>query len=237
MQLIKNNIERVCQEDEIYENELCLDGKYILELGCGKAYISRKIATTGKNRHLVATEVDKIQHSKNLAITDLPNVRFILAGAESIPEKDESFDIVLMFKSLHHVPMQLMDKTLNEIHRVLKPNGLAYISEPIFAGDFNEVLCLFHNEEQVRKAAFKAVKNAVNSNLFQLKKQIFFTTPRHYTNFEDYENRIIKVTHTEHNLSVDHLEIIKQKFSQYLTANGADFQIPIRVDLLQKNSI
>ena len=34
---------------------------------------------------------------------------------------------------------------------------MAYISEPIFAGDFNDVLRLFHDEEQVRQYAFGAI--------------------------------------------------------------------------------
>lgn len=99
-------------------------------------------------------EVDVIAHRKNLQITDLPNVTFGLAGAQDIPLDDETADIVLMFKSLHHVPVELMETSLREIRRVLKPAGLAYISEPIFACDFNEILRLFHNEQEVREAAF-----------------------------------------------------------------------------------
>lgn len=235
MELLNTHIERTCHEDEIYENKLSLDGKHILELGCGKAFISRAIASMGKDRTLVATEVDEVQHNKNLEITDLNNVRFVLAGGEDIPEDDETFDVVFMFKSLHHVPLDLMDDTLSEIHRVLKPGGLAYISEPVFQGDFNEILRLFHDEEEVRLAAFNAVKKAVDNETLLLKEQIFFNAPRHYDNFEDFENRIIKVTHTNHELSDEHLEKVRDKFSEYATSSGADFVTPIRVDLLQKS--
>lgn len=233
MKLIENNIVRVCQEHEIYEKVLSLDGKHLLELGCGKALISRAIASTGDNRSLVAMEVDQIQHNKNKQITDLDNVRFELAGGEDIPEEDNQFDVVFMFKSLHHVPMDQMDATLNEIHRVLKPGGLAYISEPIFAGEFNEVLRLFHDEEVVRQAAFDALKKSVDDNKFTSKEQIFFNTARHYADFDSFENRIIKVTHTDHQLSEAHLAQVKAKFSEYLTADGVEFLAPSRVDLLQ----
>lgn len=233
MKLINNDAERICQENKIYEAVLSLDGKHILELGCGNGYTSRAIATTGKNRNIVAMEVDQIQHHKNLQITDLPNVRFALAGGEDIPEDDNSFDVVFMFKSLHHVPMEQMDATLNEIHRVLKPKGIAYISEPIFAGDFNQVLRLFHDEEVVRKAAFNALKKAVEQDKFKSEQQIFFNTPRHYANFEDFESRVIHVTHTNHQLSAQHLQKVREEFSQHSTINGADFLAPMRVDLLQ----
>ena len=81
-------------------------------------------------------------------------MKFDLAGAQQIPLDDGSVDIVLMFKSLHHVPLELMEASLQEINRVLKPGGLAYISEPVFSGDFNDILRLFNNEKKVREAAF-----------------------------------------------------------------------------------
>ena len=85
-------------------------------------------------------------------------------------------DVVLMFKSLHHVPVDLMDQALREIRRVLKPDGLVYISEPLFAGEFNEILRLFHDEQKVREAAFSAVKKAVDAGLFRLVEEIFRIT-------------------------------------------------------------
>ena len=42
---------------------------------------------------------------------------FGLAGAEDIPLGDESVDVVFMFKSLHHVPVDLMDQSMREIRR------------------------------------------------------------------------------------------------------------------------
>jgi len=234
MEYIKASIEHNCQENEIYEEVLSLDNKRILELGCGKADITRHIATTGAGRSVVAMEVDKIQHDKNLEIDNLPNVKFTLAGGEDIPEDDQTFDVVFMFKSLHHVPLESMDDTLKEIHRVLKPGGLAYISEPVFDGDFNEVIRLFHDEEIVRKAAFAAVKNSIENGQFKLQEQIFFNAPRHYKNFEDFEDRLIKVTHSDHSLSEELLEQVKQEFSKHMTDNGADFLTPGRIDLLTR---
>lgn len=234
MKLIQSPIERICQEDEIYENKLSLDNKHLLELGCGKAYVTRKIVTTGTGRSIVATEVDEIQHEKNLQIDDLPNASFKLAGGENIPEDDATFDIVFMFKSLHHVPLESMDDTLQEIHRVLKPGGLAYLSEPVFDGDFNEVLRLFHDEEMVREAAFNAIKEAINQGLFQLQEEIFFNAPRHYENFEDFENRLINVTHENHQLPEALLQRVRQQFSKHMTENGADFLTPARVDILRR---
>ena len=135
MQLMIDPIARLCAESEILREQLTLDGARILELGCGKAEATRRIAADGQGRTIVACEVDEIQHAMNLARTDLPNVTFRLGGAEAIAAADESFDVVMLFKSLHHVPMPLMAQALKEIRRVLRPGGVAYVSEPIFAGE------------------------------------------------------------------------------------------------------
>ena len=231
---ISKNSNIVCDESEIIEQALSLNNKTILELGCGKADKTRLIATTGQERTIIATEVDETQHSKNLLIGDLPNVSFVLGGSENIPLADDSVDIVMMFKSLHHVPVELMDKALEETRRVLKPGGFAYISEPVFEGEFNEVLRLFHDEEIVRKAAFESIVRAVDSGNLILSEQLFFSTPNSFESFKVFENRIIKVTHTEHSLSDDLLQKVKDQFALNMGDNGAQFIVPIRVDLLQK---
>jgi len=236
MKLIEPVVTRTCPEMEVYNQLLELDGKAILELGCGRAEITRAIATDGINRRVTALEVDEIQHRNHLAIDDLPNVEFIMAGAEDIPFADNSFDVVFMFKSLHHVPLELMDRALQEIHRVLRPGGHAYISEPVFAGDFNDLLKLFHNEEKVRQAAFNAVKHAVDSGLLALASETFFLSPMYFENFADFENKILKATHTHHKLSNELYEQVKQKFESHMAPDGANFLMPIRIDLLKNEA-
>ena len=222
-----------CSEREIYE-QLPLDNKTILELGCGKADITRLIATGGAGRKITATEVDEIQHAKNLLIDDLPNVTFIIAGSEKIPVDDASFDIIFMFKSLHHVPTDLMADALREVERVLKPGGIAYISEPVFKGDFNEVLRLFHDEELVRAAAQKAIKQALGNKSLTLLEEVNFNSPMSFKNFEDFENKTIKVTHTQHALSPQLQQQVEDQFALNMGDDGANFLMPIRVAILQK---
>lgn len=234
MKIAEQQIEINCPEAEIYNRLLSLDGKHILELGCGSAEITRNIATSGRDRKITALEVDRIAHEKNLQITDLPNVTFVLSGAQDIPLEDESVDVVFMFKSLHHVPLELMQPAMHEIRRVLKPGGLAYISEPVFAGDFNEVLRLFHDEQLVREAAFETIKRAVDEDLFRLVEETFFNSPMRFENFAEFENNTIKATHTEHELDETLYEMVKKRFEQHIGDDGAHFLMPIRVDLLQK---
>jgi ubiquinone/menaquinone biosynthesis C-methylase UbiE len=234
MNISNPNANLVCDERDIYEQLLPLQGADILELGCGKADKTRAISQGGKARSITALEVDEIQHAANLRNNDLANVTFRFGGAEAIPAADESFDIVLMFKSLHHVPVDKMDQAMAEIGRVLKPGGLAYISEPVYAGAFNEILRLFHDEKAVREAAFSAVERAVAAGRFELADERFFSTPGHYDSFEQFEERILKVTHSDHRLSPDLYQRVREQFMRHMTPQGADFQSPLRVDLLRK---
>ena len=227
-------VDGVINEAEVYSRLLPLDGARIIELGCGAAAHTRAIAESGRPASILACEVDTIQHENNLAITDLPTVTFAHAGAQAIPAEDGSADIVMMFKSLHHVPLDAMDSAMQEIRRVLRPGGLAYISEPVYAGDFNEVLRLFHDEKAVREAAFATVRKAAEQGVLELAGQHFFNTPSAFEDFADFERKIIGVTHTDHKLSPELLQAVRKKFESFMGPEGARFTMPIRVDLLRR---
>jgi ubiquinone/menaquinone biosynthesis C-methylase UbiE len=232
MRISDPEVTLVANEAEILDELLHLQGATVLELGCGKADKTRIVAK--KAAVVLALEVDEIQLAKNLTIADLPNVRFAQGGAEKIPADDSSFDIVMMFKSLHHVPTEVMDNVFSEIRRVLNPGGLAYISEPVYAGDFNEVMKLFHDEKAVREAAFAAEQRAVSSGVLALVTQRFFLQPMHFENFGQFEEQVLRVTHTEHRLSAETLEKVRAKFNANMTKQGATYHMPIRADLLMK---
>jgi SAM-dependent methyltransferase len=233
MQITIPDINQICEEHLLFARLLPEQAR-VLELGCGKAEKTRAIAKDDKIAYLLALETDAIQHAINLTHTDLPKVQFALGAAEAIPAANASFDIVMMFKSLHHVPLEKLDQALTEIHRVLKPGGLAYISEPIFAGEYNEILRLFHDESIVRQAAFAAVERAVTAGLFGLIEQNFFLSPLRYRDFAQFEDNVIKVSHTQHQLTDELQAEIRAKFNAHMTMDGARFLAPIRVDLLRK---
>jgi ubiquinone/menaquinone biosynthesis C-methylase UbiE len=213
---------------------LPLAGARVLELGCGAAEKTRAIAESTDVAAITAVEIDPIQHRKNLKIADLPKVNFKSYGAQAIPEADDSFDIVMMFKSLHHVPGQSMDQALQEIQRVLKPGGYAYISEPVFAGEFNEIMRLFHDEEIVRKNAFDALLRAVDRGVLELGEEYFFKNVIKLRSFEQYEAGILSVTHIDHDLDDETLVEVKRRFMKHESDKGFVFEVPNRIDLLRK---
>jgi len=235
MMRIENPLEnRIATEMDVLLGAGTLKEARVLELGCGTAFMTRRIAEECSPAEIIATEVDRVQFEKNLLVSDLPTVKFVYGGAEQIDQADSSVDVVLMFKSLHHVPKEKMDQALSEIARVLKPGGIAYISEPVYAGEFNEILRLFNDEREARSRAFQAIEQSVKQGKLELIEQIFFLSPTQYKNFEEFEARILKVTHTDHRLDSNLFEKVRERFTEHMTAQGARFLNPMRVDLLRR---
>jgi ubiquinone/menaquinone biosynthesis C-methylase UbiE len=205
----------------------------IIELGCGAAHLSRKLLQRYPASSVTGLEVDERQMAKNLERPQ-ERLRFVNAGAQAIPFGDGSFDLALMLKSLHHVPLDLLDQALAEVHRVLRPQGLLYVSEPVFAGALNEVMRLFHDEEVVRAAALAAVQRAVASGAWEQVDEIFFETPVHYRDFAEFEQRMIGVTFVTHRLDAATLAAVRERFEPHMTADGAHFTRPMRINLLRR---
>ncbi|MDP2677504.1 MAG: class I SAM-dependent methyltransferase [Rhodoferax sp.] len=205
----------------------------IVELGCGAAALARKLLARFPGCEIAALEVDERQHAKNV-LNPLQGLKFIQAGAQSMPLASEAFDLALMLKSLHHVPLPLLDQALSEVHRVLKPGGLLYVSEPVFAGALNEVMRLFHDEELVRAAALRGMQKAVSKGDWEQVNETLFDVPVQFHDFADFAARMIGVTFANHRLDTATLAQVRARFEQHMSADGAHFVRPMRVNLMRK---
>ena len=205
----------------------------VIELGCGAAQLSRQLLAAFPHSSVTALEVDERQHAKNLAKPQ-DRLQFVKAGAQDVPAGDGAFDLAIMLKSLHHVPLDVLPRALAEVHRVLRPDGLLYVSEPVFAGPLNEVMRIFHDEEHVRAVALQAVHTAVASGVWEQVTEHHFEMPVHYASFEEFEQRQIAVTFVDHQLDAATLERVRAQFMPHLKADGAHFVRPMRVNLLRR---
>lgn len=205
----------------------------IIELGCGAAALARKLLARFPGCEIAALEVDECQHAKNL-LDPLQGLQFIQAGAQSIPLSSGAFGLALMLKSLHHVPLPQLDQALAEVQRVLKPGGLLYVSEPVFAGPLNEVMRLFHDEELVRSAALRAIQKAVATGGWEQLSETHFNVPVQFRDFADFEARMVDVTFANHRLDASTLQQVRARFEQHMSADGVHFVRPMRVNLLRK---
>lgn len=107
-----------------------LDGKHVLEYGCGLGTISVCLAASGAK--LTSFDLSAASVTVTRRRTDLndlaDNINLVVAGGEWLPFADESFDVVFGKAILHHLQVELGQC---ELYRVLKPGGKAAFVEPM----------------------------------------------------------------------------------------------------------
>ena len=224
----------VTDEIEFMRRVVPLEGARVVELGCGKAELSRRLVERGLVRSVVALEVDQRQHAANLASAALPGLTFLSGGAEAIPAAEAQFDLAIMLKSLHHVPLDQLDQALREVRRVLVPGGWLYVSEPVYAGEFNDVVRLFHDEGVVRAAAYAALMRAAQSGVLQSEGEHVFDTELAFRDFDDFVDRMVRVTHSDIRLPEAVEAEVRARFERRMTPTGARFVRQMRVNVLRK---
>lgn len=220
-------------ELQVLSDLVPLEGQHIIELGCGNARLARQLLQAYPDSHVTGLEVDARQHAKNLADPQ-EHLSFVAAGAQDVPFPDASFDLALMLKSLHHVPLPLLDQALSEVARVLRPGGHLYVSEPVYDGPLNEIVRLFNDEGEVRAAAQAAVDRVLAQGPWQQVAERRFDMPVHYTDFNEFEQRMMRPTFADHALTDELIQRVAVAFAPHCGPEGADFVRPMHVRLLRR---
>ena len=232
-QLALNQLPLITDELAVLAELVPLIECRIVELGCGNARLARSLVQSYPGCQVTGLEVDARQHAKNLADPQ-DNLTFIAAGAEAIPLGAASFDLAVMLKSLHHVPLSAMGQALDEVARVLRPGGYLYVSEPIYDGEMNEIIRLYNDEGVVRALAQAALDSALSTGRWAQVIERRFATPVHFENFADFEQRMMRPTYADHQLDDAKIETVRFAFEPHCTADGADFTRPMLVRLLRR---
>lgn len=103
-----------------------------LDIGCGR---NPRNPYDASEVHGVDIDPDVIKLGKNYKYANI--------AIESLPYKDNFFDSISAFDVLEHIPRQAIDfekntiklpfiQLMNEVWRILKPNGLFYALTPAF---------------------------------------------------------------------------------------------------------
>ncbi len=101
----------------------------ILDIGCGYGWFELNFLSRGARKitGIEITEEDLKTAKAN--VTD-DRVSFALGSAIELPFENESFDTVVSWEVIEHIPKNTEHQMLAEISRVLRPNGTCYISTP-----------------------------------------------------------------------------------------------------------
>lgn len=112
-----------------YQNEI-KKNDVVLDLGCGNSIHSIKIAKTCKEIIAVDYDINQLNIGQSLSKEkNINNIKFIQNNLENkLPFKNYCFDKVLCLDVLEHLSNR--DRCLKEIRRILKPNGIVFISVP-----------------------------------------------------------------------------------------------------------
>ena len=105
-----------------------LKGKHMLDLGCGAGENSVYFARKGAQCVAGDLSSGMVKAAKCLAKQYGVKIVGRTINAMEIDFPDDTFDIVYASNILHHVDTK---RSLHEIHRVLKPGGIACMWEPL----------------------------------------------------------------------------------------------------------
>src|SRR5262249_13390641 len=102
------------------------EAKRVLDAACGMAYGTAMLAAAGASE-AVGVDLDEgvVERARESAP---PRTRFEAADLRKLPFEADEFDLVVCFEAIEHVaePEQVLD----ELARVLRPNGLLIVSTP-----------------------------------------------------------------------------------------------------------
>ena len=97
-----------------------------MDIGCGNGYGSQYL---GKRDYYGIDYYEPcIQEGRRI----FPEAHFLCSTLPELPFEDESFDNVLCLEVIEHLKEKEVLRLLDEIHRILKPSGILFISSPNF---------------------------------------------------------------------------------------------------------
>jgi len=128
-----------------------------LDLGCGRGLWSRKL----RERGILAIGVDSSMARLKKCRAECNNDNLFCASAANLPFASDSLDTVLFLEVIEHLDEEQQDRSLREIHRVLKPKGLVVVTTPNrpMYRLITKLLHLFeYNPEHVRELSLAEAK-------------------------------------------------------------------------------
>lgn len=109
-----------------------LINKIVLDIGCGFGWMEL-YAAKRKIKKIIGIEPDK--KSLETARKSIKNkkIDFSIGDALRLPFAPNTFDTVLAWEVLEHIPKNSEYRMFKEVNRVLKKNGSYYLSTPHFS--------------------------------------------------------------------------------------------------------
>lgn len=176
-QKLCNNYDNVRAE---FRHHLDKPGQRILDIGCSTGTCAGEVVDMDRNEYYGVDIDDKYtQKAKRL----YPHGKFLTMDARKMTFPDAHFDIVMFNGVIHHMPDDLIRDCLKDVKRVLKPEGVVLVSEPVFVKEwwFSTFLLKLDRGHFIRKQPeYKALFSELN-----IKREDYFRFSAHrFCSFE-----------------------------------------------------
>ena len=114
-----------------------ISGSKVLDVGCGSGLFFREV--TAKSEMIIGVDISRKLLLKAKKQADrFENVAVLQADADSLPLKDNSFDVIFAFTVLQNIPKPAV--TLRELMRVAKLGGRVVVTGLKKAFPFNKFM-------------------------------------------------------------------------------------------------
>jgi SAM-dependent methyltransferase len=206
-----------------------LDGSDVLDVGCGGGALVRELVARGARAMGLEITERQLGQARDHGVG-----RFVVGRAEELPLDDDSLDVVLFMRSLHHVPESSMLPALVDARRVLRPGGVVYVAEPLAQGDYFELVRIVDDETDVRAAAQRAVADCRRADLERM-RTLEYDVGALSTGIDALRRRIVDVDPERAAVFDAHEDQLTEAFARLgdEREGGRWFTQPMRADLLR----
>ncbi len=174
-------IEYVCGDSRLMRGR-------VLDVGCGDGVTDLGIALRYGPKELIGIDpfkgferLPQILADHHLGHMAMPkNLKFMTEDGNALPFPDNSFDALISWGSVEHMAGGY-DRALNEMRRVLKPDGLLFIAPGLFYSNIGHHLGEFstepffhltHTHDEVRDIVFNSTPQFMDrSGLFAKREE------------------------------------------------------------------
>jgi SAM-dependent methyltransferase len=200
-------------------NAVDLQGRIVVDVGCGDGAFVRALARGGAEAIGVEVSEDAVARARE----NDPDHRYLLGGAQELPLPDRSVDGATLMRSLHHVPDP--SSAFPELARVVR--DFVWIAEPLPEGEFFELLRPVDDETEVRAKAQEAISAQTG---FDRVETIEYDVTLPIGAFEDLRDRVLAADPERAARFAEVEGDLRERFTP------GDYVVPMRADLLRVTS-
>ncbi|KAI9267868.1 S-adenosyl-L-methionine-dependent methyltransferase [Sporodiniella umbellata] len=186
--------------------------KKILDLGAGTGIMTELLVKEGFD----VTAVEPVQGMRDRLCELLPQIQVIEGNSWSIPIESESQDAVVLAQCFHWFSDE---KSLEEIHRILKPNGYMFLIWNMESKERAKWVADLRNEYEQYDLSVPQYRHGKWKNAFETEKvRSLYGLPLQYERFEN-DSPAIRSNIWKRILSKSYIAVLSQEEQKKVQQN------------------